>query len=310
MRGVKRRWMVVVVGLLAAACSSGSSHQGASASDAGAGTGSGGSGGIAGGTGGSGTGGSGGTAGDAGHGGTSGVAGTAGGAGRGGTGGPADGGAGGQAGADGGAGITCGTIQCAAGQVCLTAHGGQDPTSPGVTSCIDNPCAPMPLACSCAASSISECYYCSSWNESITCYRAVCAAPDTPIATPSGDQPLATLRAGDLVYSLDRGQLAAVPIAATSRTRVEQHRVVRVVLDSGRVLMISPGHPTAGGETFADLRAGSALGERRVASAALVPYPYAFTHDILPASDTGTYLAAGALIGSTLRAPAETSTER
>ena len=53
--------------------------------------------------------------------------------------------------------------------------------------------------------------------------------------------------------------------------------------------------------TFLVLRAGSTVGERRVATATLVPYPYAFTYDILPASDTGTYVAAGALIGSTLR---------
>jgi hypothetical protein len=37
-----------------------------------------------------------------------------------------------------------------------------------------------------------------------------------------------------------------------------------------------------------------------VTTAVLVPYPDAFTYDILPDSDSGTYLAAGALIGSTL----------
>jgi hypothetical protein len=70
------------------------------------------------------------------------------------------------------------------------------------------------------------------------------------------------------------------------------------------VLHISPGHPTAGGGTFGELRVGARLGARRVIAADLVPYPHAFTYDILPASDSGTYLAAGALVGSTLAPPA------
>ncbi len=130
-----------------------------------------------------------------------------------------------------------------------------------------------------------------------------CAAPDTPIATPSGEQPISTLRPGDLVFSMHRGRLVAVPIVGASRTPAAHHHVVRVTLETGRVLMISPGHPTAEGGTFAELRAGAPLGERRVAAAVLVPYPHPFTYDILPDSDSRTYVAAGALIGSTLAAP-------
>ena len=37
-----------------------------------------------------------------------------------------------------------------------------------------------------------------------------------------------------------------------------------------------------------------------VRSAQWVPYRYERTHDILPDSDSGTYVAAGALIGSSL----------
>jgi len=81
---------------------------------------------------------------------------------------------------------------------------------------------------------------------------------------------------------------------------VSDHRVVRVELESGRILEISPGHPTADGRTFGDLRAGDRLDGARVVSAELVPYMHGFTYDILPASDTGTYVAGGALIGSTL----------
>jgi hypothetical protein len=138
-------------------------------------------------------------------------------------------------------------------------------------------------------------------GRNITCGTR-CAGPDTPIATPAGEQPIAALRPGDLVYSINGGRLAVVPIIATQRMRADHHRVVRVTLESGRVLQISPGHPTADGATFADLRPGMALGDLRVAAAEVISYPFAFTYDILPASDTGTYLAAGALIGSTMTA--------
>lgn len=136
---------------------------------------------------------------------------------------------------------------------------------------------------------------------SITCrFGVVCASPDTMIATPSGERPIADLVAGDLVYSADHGTLRAVPLEAVYATPVFDHRVVRVELDTGRVLEISPGHPTADGRSFGDLRAGDRLDGALVLSAELVPYTHATTHDILPASDTATYVAGGALIGSTL----------
>lgn len=37
-----------------------------------------------------------------------------------------------------------------------------------------------------------------------------------------------------------------------------------------------------------------------IISAEVVPYQHAFTYDVLPGSSTGTYFAAGALMGSTL----------
>jgi hypothetical protein len=59
-------------------------------------------------------------------------------------------------------------------------------------------------------------------------------------------------------------------------------------------------HPTADGRFFGELAPGDWLGGREVASARVVPYADDATYDILPDSDTGTYFAAGALIGSTL----------
>ncbi len=129
----------------------------------------------------------------------------------------------------------------------------------------------------------------------------ICAAPDTPIATPAGERAIAALRPGDLVYSVDRGDIAVVPVLRVGRTPVSGHRVVRVELDSGAELEISAGHPTWDGRTFGDLRESSWLdGEHRVESVARVPYAHDATYDILPDSDTGPYFAAGALIGSTM----------
>jgi len=129
----------------------------------------------------------------------------------------------------------------------------------------------------------------------------ICAAPDTPIATPLGDRPIAELRVGDLVYSVDDGAIVAVPIARAGSTPVANHRVLRVLLQGGAVLEISPGHPMADGRPLSALQAGGQLDEQHsVVSVDLVPYPYARTYDILPSSSTGTYFAAGALLGSTL----------
>jgi hypothetical protein len=77
--------------------------------------------------------------------------------------------------------------------------------------------------------------------------------------------------------------------------------VVRVTSTDGRVLEISPGHPTADGRTFGDLRAGTRLDGAVITSAQVVPYRHAYTYDILPMSQSGDYFAAGMLIGSTLR---------
>jgi hypothetical protein len=130
--------------------------------------------------------------------------------------------------------------------------------------------------------------------------ECVCASPDTPIATPTGDRPIASLSVGDLVFSIDHGQRAAVPIRETRRTPVTNHRVIEVVLGDGPILQISAAHPTADGRSFGQLHAGDWMGGRDVASARVVPYSPDATYDILPDSDTGTYFAGGALIGSTI----------
>jgi hypothetical protein len=140
------------------------------------------------------------------------------------------------------------------------------------------------------------------------CSACVCASPDTPIATPTGERPIAELGVGDLVYTVEGEAIVAVPILRVNRAPVHDHHVVRVRLATGAVLEISPRHPTADGRTFGDLRAGGVLDGKAIVSAELVPYGHPFTYDILPASKTHTYFAGGALIGTTL--PDEGSSPR
>jgi hypothetical protein len=128
----------------------------------------------------------------------------------------------------------------------------------------------------------------------------MCNSPDTPIATPDGERAIATLVPGDLVYSMNHAALAVVPIAQVHRVAAEHHHVVRLTLDNGAVLEISPGHPLPDGRTIGDLVPGSRIDQARVVRSERVPYQHSHTYDILPASDSGSYVAGGVLIGSTL----------
>jgi len=138
-----------------------------------------------------------------------------------------------------------------------------------------------------------------------TCPRGVpggvCASPDTPIATPGGPVPISALRAGDRVYSVDRGRVVVVPISLSKRTPVVNHGVLRITFDNGQILEISPGHPTADGRRLGDLAPGEQLTGGNITSVVEVPYHHSHTYDILPASDSGTYFAAGVLVASTLQ---------
>jgi hypothetical protein len=105
---------------------------------------------------------------------------------------------------------------------------------------------------------------------------------------------------GDLVYSVDGNAIRAVAVARVHQQLVAHHSVVRITTSDGRVLEISARHPTADGRTFGELRAGGTLDGRAIASVSVIPYEHDATYDILPASDTATYFAAGIQIGSTL----------
>jgi hypothetical protein len=140
-------------------------------------------------------------------------------------------------------------------------------------------------------------------NANGTCSACRCASPDTLIATPDGERPIATLRVGDLVYSLDGEQIRAVPLLRVNRVRAVNHHVLRVRFTSGAGFEMSPGHPLADRRALAMLSPGSELMGGTVESVETIPYAHSHTYDILPASSSGSYFASGVLVGSTLACP-------
>jgi hypothetical protein len=175
---------------------------------------------------------------------------------------------------------------------------------PPNATCCGPVCCKLGELCCAVPGPVGESLGCFAPNEHGTCPTGCldckCASPDTPIATPAGERPIAEIAPGDLVYTVRDGGVVAAPVLRVGRERAEHHRVVRVTLETGRVLEISPRHPTADGRTFAELAAGGRLDGIGIVTAELVPYTHAYTYDILPDSDTHAYLAAGAWIGSTL----------
>jgi hypothetical protein len=108
---------------------------------------------------------------------------------------------------------------------------------------------------------------------------------------------------GDLVYTVQNDQIRPVPLIRVQRVQAIDHSVLRIGFARGAVFEISAGHPTADGRTLADLKPGMELLGEVVQSVERIPYGHAHTHDILPDSDTGSYFAAGVLLGSTLSRP-------
>ncbi|MEK6719921.1 MAG: Hint domain-containing protein [Chloroflexota bacterium] len=133
----------------------------------------------------------------------------------------------------------------------------------------------------------------------------ICLARGTLISTPDGPRAVQDLPVGDPVWSVDESgiRVAATILQVGSVTAPATHHVVHVVLDDGRELFISPGHPLLDGRTAGDLRTGDALDGGRVTTADLVAYGGGQTFDLLPSGPTGGYWAGGILVGSTLAAP-------
>lgn len=130
----------------------------------------------------------------------------------------------------------------------------------------------------------------------------ICLAAGTLIDTPAGPVSVQNLLAGDLVWTMDRsGVRVAKPIIRVGETFVPAtHQVVHLVLDDGREVWVSPGHPTADGRRVGQLRVGNSLDGGVILSVDRVKYAGYATYDLLPAGDTGFYWANRILLASTL----------
>jgi hypothetical protein len=134
----------------------------------------------------------------------------------------------------------------------------------------------------------------------VTC--PICLAAGTRIDTPQGQIAVEDLQAGDLVWTLDAsGKRIQVAILKTLRVAAPaSHRIIHAILSDGRELWVSPGHPTAYGQMFGDLKVGDVLDGALVTRLEHLPYDGIATYDLLPSGSTGFYWANGVLIGSTL----------
>jgi hypothetical protein len=130
----------------------------------------------------------------------------------------------------------------------------------------------------------------------------ICLARGTPIDTPAGPVAVERLRLGDPIWTLttDGRRVAGSVSALGSTAAPADHVVVRLVLEDGRAVTASPGHPLADGRLIGDLRPGDAVDGSRVATAIRQPYASQDTFDLVSSGETGAYLAGGIALGSTL----------
>ena len=140
-------------------------------------------------------------------------------------------------------------------------------------------------------------------TQSIPAPCPICLARGSSIDTPLGPRPVETLALGDAIWTVapNGGRLAATVVAFGSVPAPAGHRVVELALGDGRIVRVSPGHPTADGRTVGALESGGRYDGATIVSVARVPYLDDRTFDVLPSGATGMYWANGILLGSTLR---------
>lgn len=132
----------------------------------------------------------------------------------------------------------------------------------------------------------------------------ICLSGNTYIDTPDGSVDVKDLQEGMVVWTSDKsGSRHAALILRTSKTEVpKDFQLVYLVLDDGRELFASPGHPLADGRILGSIREGDIVDNSTVVKAMLMPYEGAYTYDILPSGDTGLYWANGIPVRSTIAA--------
>jgi hypothetical protein len=132
----------------------------------------------------------------------------------------------------------------------------------------------------------------------------ICLSFETLISTPLGNIPIIALKPGMIVYTLDlNGNKVVKPVELVSKVLVSRdHRICHLILDDGRELHVSAGHPTANNGRIGDLVPGDVLDGAEVVSIEKVQYEAGHTYDLLPSGETGCYWADGVILGSTLSA--------
>lgn len=130
----------------------------------------------------------------------------------------------------------------------------------------------------------------------------ICLAVNTLIDTPLGAIPIQQLQKGASVWTVNKfGQRVIGVVIVTSRAPVAlSHKMVQLILDDGRKLLVSPGHPTVDGRTAGDLIVNDFYDSARVVSSSRVVYSDTATYDILPSGETGFYWANSILLDSAL----------
>jgi len=133
----------------------------------------------------------------------------------------------------------------------------------------------------------------------------ICLAAGTRIDTPEGPVAVEDLRVGSPVWTMNASgeRLPATILKAIHVNVPARHQMVHIVLSDGRELWVSPGHPTADGRSFGNLKIGDFLDGARVTIFERLTYEGFATYDLLPSGDTGFYWADGILMGSTLAKP-------
>lgn len=133
----------------------------------------------------------------------------------------------------------------------------------------------------------------------------ICLAAGTLIDTPRGAVAVEDLQLGDPLWTMNRtgGRVIGKIMNLGSVNVPPTHQVIHVILNDGRELSASPGHPTADGQVLGDLNVGDLLDGAHIVLLKRVPYKGIATYDLLPSGDTGLYWANGILMDSTLAKP-------
>jgi hypothetical protein len=100
--------------------------------------------------------------------------------------------------------------------------------------------------------------------------------------------------------ALDGTRVVAPVLRVSPRPLNAPHGLVDLLLDDGRRVLASPGHPLADGRDVAALAPADGYDGARVAAIASAPFSGTATCDLLPAGPTGIYWADGVPLASTL----------